>query len=129
MALKGFRSSSDSAAGPLNSKVHCKTAYVRLAFGESRLEIGMERCKAITDLGFADRRIHGDGANLGAQQDRRSTIVFDVKLVQLLENSLEFVPRPNVAVVMPCVDRFGIDLCPEASHDAEVMTSASHGPE
>ena len=48
---------------------------------ELRLKIGIERCKYITDLSFADRRIHGDDANLEAQYGRRSTVVSCVKLV------------------------------------------------
>ncbi len=52
-----------------------------------------------------------------------------MKLVQLLENSLEFLLRSDVAMVMPRAGHLGIDFDPEASHDAEVMTGTYHGPE
>ena len=88
----------------------------------------MERCKDITDLGCADIRIHGDGASLDAHQGRHSTIVFDVKIVQLCENRLKFIPLPDVAMVMICASRFRVDFCLEASHNTEIVTSTFHGP-
>lgn len=71
--------------------------------------------------------VDGKGAKVDAHANWCFSII--VELVELLKDLLELITGPVVVVVVPRLVLNGIDLGRESSDNAEIVTSALHGPE
>jgi hypothetical protein len=83
----------------------------------------------VTYLGVTDGKIYGNDASLEAHQNRRCAVIFGVEIIQRLKDSLQFIPSPDIRMVMPCLGRLWIDLGSVARHNTKVVTSSFQGPE